>query len=94
MFRSIGISMIALLLLLSACSKSPVVQEIPTYHAQNCYRTLAEVDCHSEPLPDEAFREVAWYQEPSGQQEIETEFQCLDLMFFDKRVVRIGCSGP
>lgn len=94
MFRLYGVPIIALMLLLGACSKTPVVQEIPTYQAQSCYRTLAEVDCHEQPLPDEAFREVAWHQEPSGQQEIETDFQCLDLMFFDKRLARIGCSGP
>ena len=94
MFRTNGTPTIAFLLLLGACSKTPAVQEIPTYQAQNCYRTLAEVDCHEQPLAGEAYREVAWYQEPSGQQVIETDFQCLDLMFFDKRVVRIGCSGP
>ena len=34
------------------------------YAERFCYRTLAEVDCHSEPLPNEAFREVGWFDQP------------------------------
>ena len=31
--------------------------------ARYCYRTLAEVDCHAEPLPGEASRKVGFFDQ-------------------------------
>lgn len=81
-------------LLLGACSKTQVVQQIPTYDSTQCYRTLAVVDCHEQPLTEEANREVAWHVEPTGKQDIETDFKCLDLALFEKPITRIGCTAP
>lgn len=88
------ICLVAFCLLLGACSKTQVVQQIPTYDSAHCYRTLAVVDCHEQSLAEEATREVAWYAEPTGKQDIETDFKCLDLVLFEKSISRIGCTGP
>ena len=50
-----------LLIALAACS-GPTQRLV--YAERFCYRTLAEVDCHAEPLPAEAFREVGWFDQP------------------------------
>lgn len=34
--------------------------------ARYCYRTLAEVDCHAQPLPGEANRQVGYFDAPVG----------------------------
>ena len=33
----------------------------PELAARDCYRTLAEVDCHAQPLPGEATRKVGFF---------------------------------
>ncbi|MPZ11674.1 MAG: hypothetical protein GEU89_15920 [Kiloniellaceae bacterium] len=35
-----------------------------TYAERYCYRTLADVDCHAEPLAGEDNRRVGFYDEP------------------------------
>lgn len=35
-----------------------------TYAERYCYRTLAEVDCHRQPLPGEESRRVGFYDAP------------------------------
>ena len=54
---------LAALPLLAACEMS---QPLPTltYAERPCYRTLAEVDCHSRVLPGEESRRVGFYDEP------------------------------
>lgn len=34
--------------------------------ARYCYRTLAEVDCHAQPLAGEAARQVGFFDAPVG----------------------------
>ncbi len=34
--------------------------------ARHCYRTLAEVDCHAQPLAAEATRRVGFFDRPVG----------------------------
>ena len=83
-----------LILGVAACSKTQVVERIPDYGQQHCYRTLADVDCHSAPLPGEESREVGWYAPVVGYREIGTDFKCLDFTPLGTDVVRIGCTGP
>lgn len=35
-----------------------------TYAERHCYRTLAEVDCHADPLSGEESRRVGFYDRP------------------------------
>jgi hypothetical protein len=46
-------------LLLGACGAEPGLELAARY----CYRTLAEVDCHAEPLPGEASRKVGFFDQ-------------------------------
>ncbi|MGF1592575.1 MAG: hypothetical protein ACFCUW_04805 [Kiloniellaceae bacterium] len=48
-------------LLLAGCA-----EPLPklTYAERPCYRTLAVVDCHAEPLPGEEGRRVGFYDTP------------------------------
>jgi len=39
----------------------------PALAARHCYRTLAEVDCHGTPLPEEGLRRVGWFDGPVGE---------------------------
>ncbi len=43
----------------------PVTPEL-TLAARHCYRTLAEVDCHAQPLAAEASRRVGFFDRPVG----------------------------
>ena len=63
-------------------SKKQVVQHLPDYRPQHCYRTLAEVDCHTAPLENEAYRSMGWSEMPTGHQELNTEVNCFDLFIF------------
>jgi starvation-inducible outer membrane lipoprotein len=45
--------------LLAACMAGPDPVMVERY----CYRTLAEVDCHAQPLPGEASREVGFFDQ-------------------------------
>ena len=47
--------------LLAACAAEP--GPVPDLAARYCYRTLAEVDCHAQPLPGEGTRQVGFYDE-------------------------------
>lgn len=47
----------AMATLLAACTAGPG----PGLTARYCYRTLAEVDCHAQPLPGEASRQVGFF---------------------------------
>ncbi len=49
---------IMLVTLLAACTASG-----PRLAARYCYRTLAEVDCHAQPLPGEDGRRVGFFDE-------------------------------
>ncbi len=49
-------TLIAMAILLAACA-APA----PDLVARYCYRTLAEVDCHAQPLPGEASRQVGFF---------------------------------
>ena len=49
----------AVMALLGACGAEPGLELASRY----CYRTLAEVDCHAEPLPGEATRKVGFFDE-------------------------------
>lgn len=51
------------LLALAACGSPPPVA---VYSPQYCYRTLAQVDCHAEPLAGEAGRRMGHYEAPIG----------------------------
>ncbi len=44
---------------LAACTAEPG----PRLSARDCYRTLAEVDCHARPLPGEATRKVGFFDQ-------------------------------
>jgi hypothetical protein len=37
-----------------------------TLAARHCYRTLARVDCHAQPLAAEASRRVGFFDRPAG----------------------------
>ncbi len=50
---------ISMTTLLAACMAEP--GPAPVLAARYCYRTLAEVDCHAEPLPGEATRKVGFF---------------------------------
>ncbi len=52
-------TLIAMAILLAACSAEPG----PDLVARYCYRTLAEVDCHAQPLPGEATRQVGFFDQ-------------------------------
>jgi hypothetical protein len=45
--------------LLAACTAEPSQDLAVRY----CYRTLAEVDCHAQPLPGEASRQVGFFDQ-------------------------------
>jgi hypothetical protein len=49
----------ALAALLAACTAEP--GPAPNLAARYCYRTLAEVDCHAQPLPGAAGRRVGFF---------------------------------
>lgn len=51
-----------LMAVLTACAADPPPRL--TYAERDCYRTLAEVDCHAQALPDEENRRVGFYDEP------------------------------
>ncbi len=63
--------------LLGACAAGGPSQGLPpgwarpatpelTLAARHCYRTLAEVDCHAQPLAAEASRRVGFFDAPVG----------------------------
>ena len=47
---------------LAGCAAGPFPKL--TYAERFCYRTLAEVDCHNQPLADEESRRVGFYDQP------------------------------
>ncbi len=49
----------AMATLLAACAAEPGPGLVVRY----CYRTLAEVDCHAQPLPGEASRQVGFFDQ-------------------------------
>ena len=53
------LTVIAMAALLAACAAEPA----PRLAARYCYRTLAEVDCHAQPLPGEATRKVGFFDQ-------------------------------
>ena len=53
------IAAISVMALLGACGPGPD----PELAARYCYRTLAEVDCHAQPLPGEATRKVGFFDQ-------------------------------
>ena len=55
------LSAIAMAALLAACTAEPDV--VPDLAARYCYRTLAEVDCHAQPLPGEAARKIGFFDQ-------------------------------
>lgn len=63
----------------SGCTQRQVAVQIPNYSPQYCYKTLAEVDCHKEPLQGEDNRRLDWYEEPKGTLAIERKVNCLSL---------------
>ena len=40
-------------------------RRLPVLTARYCYRTLAEVDCHTRPLASQDSRRVGWFDAPS-----------------------------
>ena len=58
-FGFLGLSLV---LVLSACARDPLPRL--TYAERDCYRTLADVDCHAQALPGEENRRVGFYDEP------------------------------
>ncbi len=55
------LSAIAMATLLAACTAGPGAA--PDLAARYCYRTLAEVDCHAQPLPGEATRKIGFFDQ-------------------------------
>ncbi len=53
------IAAFSVIALLGACGPEPG----PESAARHCYRTLAEVDCHAQPLPGEATRKVGFFDQ-------------------------------
>ena len=53
---------ISVLALLGACGLGGY-EPGPELAARYCYRTLAEVDCHAQPLPGEATRKVGFFDQ-------------------------------
>ena len=51
------------MLLLAGCETAQPFPKL-TYAERPCYRTLAAVDCHSDPLIGEESRRVGFYDEP------------------------------
>ncbi|HEY9548700.1 MAG TPA: hypothetical protein VIR45_04290 [Kiloniellaceae bacterium] len=58
--RALALAAAALPLLAGCADDFPEL----TYAERYCYRTLAEVDCHSRPLPGEENRRVGFYDTP------------------------------
>ena len=55
----VALTAIAMATLLAACTAGAG----PGLTARYCYRTLAEVDCHAQPLPGEGARQVGFFDE-------------------------------
>ena len=51
----------AMAALLVACAVEPDPGPAPILTARFCYRTLAEVDCHAQPLFGETTRKVGFF---------------------------------
>lgn len=62
--RCLGLLGLPLLLGLSACNLPPDPPPRLTYAERDCYKTLAEVDCHPQALPGEESRRVGFYDPP------------------------------
>lgn len=62
--RRLGLLGLPLLLGLSACNLPPDPAPRLTYAVRDCYRTLADVDCHPRALPGEESRRVGFYDPP------------------------------
>ncbi len=56
------IAAISVIALLGACGPGGF-EPGPELAARHCYRTLAEVDCHAQPLPGEATRKVGFFDQ-------------------------------
>ncbi len=53
------IAAVSVMALLGACGPG-AFEPGPELAARDCYRTLAEVDCHAQPLPGEASSRVGF----------------------------------
>ncbi len=60
----LGLFGLALVLGLSACTSPPDPAPRLTYAVRDCYKTLADVDCHPRALPGEESRRVGFYDPP------------------------------
>ncbi len=58
------IAAISVIALLGACA-SGGFEPGPELAARYCYRTLAEVDCHAQPLPGADGRRVGFFDQPA-----------------------------
>ena len=56
-----SLTVIAMAALLAACVARP--GPAPVLAARYRYRTLAEVDCHAQPLPGEATRKLGFFDQ-------------------------------
>ena len=54
----LGLAMVALL---AACTEETGPLPAPNLAARFCYRTLAEVDCHAQPLVGETTRQIGFF---------------------------------
>jgi hypothetical protein len=69
--RYLGLGSAAGAVLLLAGCASPEPFPKLTYAERPCYRTLAAVDCHSQPLTGEETRRVGFYDAPISSVEPE-----------------------
>lgn len=58
------LTLLTMVALLAACTLEP--GPAPDVAARYCYRTLAEVDCHAQPLPGAAGRQVGFFGNPAS----------------------------
>ena len=71
-----------LVVALAGCwSKDQVAKQVPQYGPHYCYASLAEPDCHPQPLDEDEARLVGWHEAPSGAGEIDIEVNCYRLLF-------------
>jgi hypothetical protein len=53
----------AMAALMAACAAEPDPGPAPILTARFCYRTLAEVDCHAQPLFGESTRQIGYFDD-------------------------------
>ena len=74
-----GLLSLAVAAALSACASPQPLPKL-TYAERPCYRTLAVVDCHPDPLVGEESRRVGFYDAPIAV-EVEQEETWLQRLF-------------